>query len=146
MFNTAEEFGQSLQKIIDRHRQDLSILLEEYGITESDLNPAFLVQLYKKNAPLVILSLAQTEGIEDDLSHLEGESTVDKLEGLFQDGVALVSKVQTLAGKISGGSTTKDPGPEPEQKSGITTKKIIIGGVIVVIVLTLILVAIKKKK
>jgi hypothetical protein len=134
--NTAEEFGQYLQDIIDRHRKDLSILLRRHGI-ESEPTPALLVVLYDEYG--------------DEFIEMMEELPIENYTGLdFRDlltkGRKLLGKVSDVTGAVAGtaGSGTKPKDPPPPEKS--KTKKIVIIGIAIVVVLTIILIVVNRKK
>jgi hypothetical protein len=134
--NTAEEFGQYLQDIIDRHREDLSILLKRHGI-ESEPTPALLVVLYDEYGDEFIEMMEELP-----LENYDGPNFSE----LFTKGRELLGKVSKVTGAIAGpgGSGTKQKDPPPPEKS--KTKKIVIIGIAIVVVLTIILIVVKRKK
>lgn len=154
MFNTTEEFGQYLQNLIDRHRKDLSILLERngYSIAADDITPATLVVLYNDFGSSFVQELAMLnfEG-DDDLLHAEGDSKLDKLTNVFVKGAGIIG----TAGSVVSGLTKKDSTSSTEKTQAIEapaagmsskTKKMIIGGVIAIVVLITIFIVVKRLK
>jgi hypothetical protein len=138
MFNTPEEFGQYLQNIIDRHREDLSILLRRNNIEGEP-------------TPLMLLTLYQLYGDEflEMLAGLPLQKFDGKLADIFSKGAAIVSKVGNVANAVtgkSGSATTTTPAPAASTPAPSKTKKIVIGGAIIVVVLIVVLVIVKKLK
>jgi len=150
MFKTTEDFGQYLQNLIDRHREDLSILLQKHGYGNIEPTPALLVLLFDRYGSEFVEELASIKNFEgdDDLLHAEGANVVGKLTGIFTKGAEIVGKVQTVAGKIAGGkessSSSKKPPVDPPKEN--KTKKIVITGVVVLVVLTVIFIIVKNRK
>lgn len=142
---TSEEFGQALQQIIDRHRQDLSILLEDYGYDEN-ITPADLVTLYNANAPLLLLTMSNLP-VDRELSHIEGDTTLDKLSNLFKKGMDLFGIARDTSNEVTAtsGSAPATTAPPADQKTSKTRIYLIVG-VVVVIVLTIVLITLKRKK
>ena len=149
MFKTTEDFGQYLQNLIDRHREDLSILLQKHGYGNIEPTPALLVLLFDRYGSEFVEELASIKNFEgdDDLLHAEGANVVGKLTGIFTKGAEIVGKVQTVAGKIAGkesSSSSKKPPVDPPKEN--KTKKIVITGVVVLVVLTVIFIIVKNRK
>lgn len=145
MIKSTEEFGQALQQIIDRHRQDLSILLEGYGY-DDNITPADLVTLYRANEPLLMVSMSNLPLDDEDLCHFEGESTLDKLKAFFSTGMDAFRSVKETADQATtsgSGDVSQPANPAPKTSK---TKMFIIVGVVVAIALTVILISLKRKK
>lgn len=155
MVKSAEEFGQYLQNFIDRHREDLSILLRSHGI-EAEPTPALLVALYNEYGGEFVeaLTTLNYSGYEDEpwLGHSSGTTTAtapdkknvfDSIANFFTKGTELISKV--------GGSKSIQTPQAPAQPGGpnqpaSSTKKIIIIGASIVVLLIIIFIIIKNRK
>lgn len=122
---TPGDFKRYLQGIIDRHPQDLSIILKGLGIADEP-TPDVLVLAYVRYGDALINLLAQLP---------ESGSLGDQLKSLFEKGVSLVTASRT------GSSQPAVTAPAPEQSTGTTTKKIVlIGGVAVVLLIVVFLI------
>lgn len=132
MKSTAE-FGEYLQRLIDRHREDLSILLEDYGIDEE---------------PTPLLLMAMMKRDKDFVAHL-ANLPEDRADGNFLNtlskGLGLINKGKEVADVLKGkDKSTVPPPPPPPTKKGWSTKKII--GVSAAVIAALIITALIIKK
>lgn len=136
---TPEELGQHLQQLIDRHREDLSILLEGYGI-EDEPTPALLMACFDRYGEAFTDELASigeevTESLP--LSHVEGESLADKIFGYLATGTEALKAVNAAGGKTASAETEAPP----KAAEGPSTKNIlIVSGVIIVALVTLLII------
>ncbi|MFZ1807951.1 MAG: hypothetical protein WAU36_12035 [Cyclobacteriaceae bacterium] len=148
---TPEELGQFLQNIIDRHREDLSILLkEEYNITE--VTPANLLLLYEAYGDQFLLQMyALDENVFEGsiLDHAEGDSLLTKAINIFNAGKTAVNDIKAAVkgpAPLSPEALKTEVAEEEEPKAGFTTKKILLIGLGVVVVLFIVSLIIKKSK
>lgn len=143
---TPEELGQYLQQLIDRHRKDLSILLQANGVTQEP-TPSLLLACYIQFGDEFIKELAKLgeEPFQGNISNIEGAGIVEKLTNFFE-----IITGKTPAEAITGtraGSAAPTSEAETEtapKKEPISTKKIIIIGLCIVAVLTVIYLAVRK--
>lgn len=134
---TSEELGKYLQTIIERHREDLSILLRENGIDEEP-TPRLLILLYEKAGDDFIHELArlgETPFESLPIDHAEG-TLVDRLSSFFQKAKAIVT----------GSSSTPAPtdtatAAAPAQ---VSTRKILVVGLVIVVTLVVIYLLVKR--
>src|SRR5690349_12755806 len=131
-----EDFGEYLQKLIDRHRKDLSILLKDYGV-DADPTPGLLIGMMRL--------------YPDFIGHL-ANLPEERADGAFLDtlskGYNLISRgkeaVKVLTGEENASAAIKeDPKPEPKKWS---TKRIVLTGIGVVVVLIIIAAIVKRFK
>lgn len=149
-----EQYVVYLQSMIDRNREDLSILLRNrYGIDEPP-TPQLLLALYKLHGKEFLYDLSIATNKPDDLVHIEGyedepwlggdtttttkekANVFDSLVKVFDFGVKAASTVK------SNNKTTTAPAPNA---AGSTTRKMIVIGAIVLVVLITIAIVIRKK-
>jgi len=134
---TSEELGKYLQTIIERHREDLSILLRENGINDEP-TPRLLILLYEKAGDDFIHELARL-GEEPfatlPLDHAEG-TLVDRLSSFFQKAKAIVT------------GSSAQPNPASSQAAvavaPVSTKKILLVGLAIVATLVVIYFLVKR--
>lgn len=143
MFTGPQEFVSYLEGLIDRHENDLSIILSHLGIANPP-TPARLIYAYEKFPIRFTQLLSELEG---DLSftgvNIAG-SAATKQTGLQK----LFSAGKDIIGAFKGESASPAPangGDEPKPKK-ISTKRIIIIGVVVIVVITVAIILIKKFK
>lgn len=149
MFKTAKEFEKYLQSLIDRHYNDLSIILKKLGV-------------YEAPTPQVLLSTFLTYGqtFSKYLALLPEENATstgwEKFQDLFTKGTAIVTAgagaYQAINSALNPNQVSQ-PGyvatgiPSPEQPTPApetSTTKIVVIGAIVVVVLIVVFIVIKK--
>lgn len=137
-----EEFGQYLQKLIESYSNELSIILNQYGIDE-DPTPELLVAMYQEHGDQFASALAVLGEVPFEswptLEHLEGQPLIDKIGSAFSGFWNNISSIK------SSSSSSAPPAPAPD-KPKWTTQKMMITGVVVVVVLTVLIFVIKKIK
>lgn len=136
---STEAFGEYLQQIIDRHRKDLSILLEDYGIQEEP-TPKLLMAMMKLHGPEFVAHLANLPEDRADGGFLK---TIAK-------GYDLITKGKEAVKVFKGGSEAEveQPAPAPAPKAKFSTKKIIgitVGVIVALIIITVIVKKARKK-
>lgn len=152
MFKTAKDFEKYLQGLIDRHYNDLSIILKKLGVNEDP-------------TPQVLLSTFLTYGktFSKYLALLPEEKATstgwEKFQDLFTKGTAIVtagaaayqavnSALNPGQGYAPQGTPTYVPNepPPPAPEKNKDTTKIVVIGAIVVVVLVVVFIVIKKFK
>jgi hypothetical protein len=138
MFNSPEDFFEHLQTtIIDRHPQDLSIVLNAYGVSDEDATPLTLLALFHKHGKPFLEDLAAV------LPEENAEGLFPKLVNLFEKGKEIVTDLK--GAKEEKPTTTATDEKKPEAKK-LTTKKIIIIGVVIITFLSVIVYFVTRKK
>lgn len=136
---TSEELGKYLQTIIERHREDLSILLRENGINDEP-TPRLLILLYEKAGDDFIHELArlgETPFESLPIDHAEG-TLVDRLSSFFQKAKAIVT------GSSSGPTATDTATAAAPAQVSTTTRKILVVGLVIVVTLVVIYILVKR--
>lgn len=152
---TPEELGQFLQNIIDRHREDLSILLKE-EFNMSEVTPANLLIVYDELGDRFLLWLLGLDEnvFEGQLIHYaEGASILTKAIDIFNAGKTAFTQIkETVKGSptpvlnAEALKNTEEVNVDEKPKEGFTTKKILLIGLGVIVVLFVVSLIIKKSK
>lgn len=130
-----EDFGEYLQKLIDRHRKDLSILLRDYGIDEEP-TPILLMGMMKRH-PEFVGHMANLPESRADGGFLD---TLSKGYNLITRGKEAVNVLKGDSSQLA-----REPeAPEPDEKPKWTAKRIVITGIAVVVVLIIITAIVKR--
>jgi hypothetical protein len=125
--NSPGEFGQYLQNLIDRHPQDLSIILTGLGI-DAPASPYILVLAHERYGDVLTRALERLPE-----SNFSGVNWKD----LFNQGIDL----------ITGGnsdSAPNAPAPETDDNNKWSTSKIVLIGLATLAILVTIYIVIKK--
>lgn len=139
MFTSPEEFFETLQStIIDRHPEDLSIVLNAYGIVDVEPTPVLLLALYARHGENFLRDLAAVLP-EENASGLFG-----KLVDLFEKGKDIVTDIKGDNKTTPAPTETATDEKKPAKK--FTTKKIVVIGLVIIVVLSIVVYFVTRKK